>query len=333
MRQAAETADVNNFVRVPSGEPHMLRRRKILAEVPAARALIKQLSGFDERTAWVVFGVFFAQLLATRIVANVASWWFTIFASYAVGAVLNHWLGQAIHETSHNLGAKTRRENKWLALFANLPLLIPIAMTFHRYHIDHHTLLGVDGEDTDLPTQWEVKHIGRSTAKKGVWLFFYMFVYAFRGLTFAKPPNRDEILNVALQALFTCAFFLAFGWHGIAYLLLATFFGHSLHPVAAHFIHEHYVFQPGQETYSYYGPLNWVTFNVGYHNEHHDFMNVAGWRLPELHQALSPYYAGLRSHRSWTYVLWLFVTNSRLGFDSRIVRHRADFDAARASRA
>ena len=36
---------------------------------------------------------------------------------------------------------------------------------------------------------------------------------------------------------------------------------------------EHYIFVEGYETYSYYGPFNYITYNVGYHNERKNFVN------------------------------------------------------------
>lgn len=83
---------------------------------------------------------------------------------------------------------------------------------------------------------------------------------------------------------------------------------------------EHYVFDEKYETYSYYGALNYICWNVGYHNEHHDFPRVPGWKLPLVKKIASEFYDNLPSHRSWTYVLWQYVTDDRVSPFSRVVR-------------
>jgi len=83
-----------------------------------------------------------------------------------------------------------------------------------------------------------------------------------------------------VQLVFDIIVYWMMGWRSLVYLVIGTILAMGLHPVAGHFISEHYMFQQGYETYSYYGPLNYITFNVGYHNEHHDFPNIPGSRLP-----------------------------------------------------
>jgi sphingolipid delta-4 desaturase len=80
------------------------------------------------------------------------------------------------------------------------------------------------------------------------------------------------------------------------------------------------VFSEGQETYSYYGPLNALTFNVGYHNEHHDFPYVAWSKLPELRKLAPEFYEPLATHRSWCRVIFDFIMCDDVGPWSRTKR-------------
>jgi sphingolipid delta-4 desaturase len=90
--------------------------------------------------------------------------------------------------------------------------------------------------------------------------------------------------------------------------------------MAGHFIAEHFVYNEGQETYSYYGPLNWLSVNVGYHNEHHDFPYVPWSRLPELKRIAPEFYDNLEVCESWVGVIWDYVMRPEVGPFNRVKR-------------
>jgi sphingolipid delta-4 desaturase len=94
----------------------------------------------------------------------------------------------------------------------------------------------------------------------------------------------------------------------------------GLHPLGARWIQEHFALVPDQETYSYYGPLNRVSFNVGYHNEHHDLVTVPWSRLPEIRRRAPEFYDGLHAYTSWTGLLVRFVRDRHITLFNYIVR-------------
>ena len=126
--------------------------------------------------------------------------------------------------------------------------------------------------------------------------------------------------NVTIQLAFNAALVAAAGWGGLAYLLLSNIFSLGLHPLGGRWIQEHYVMHPGQETSSYYGPMNALVFNAGYHNEHHDVMRVPWMKLPLLKRLAPEFYDTLEAHHSWTALLWRFLTDDRVTPFNRTIR-------------
>jgi sphingolipid delta-4 desaturase len=94
----------------------------------------------------------------------------------------------------------------------------------------------------------------------------------------------------------------------------------GLHPLGGRWIQEHYLTDSPQETYSYYGPLNKLAFNVGYHNEHHDFSYIPWNKLPEIKRIAPEYYETLTYHTSWSSLVWKFLSDPEISLFSRVIR-------------
>ena len=101
--------------------------------------------------------------------------------------------------------------------------------------------------------------------------------------------------------------------------MTSTVFAIGLHPLGARWIQEHFALAPDQETYSYYGPLNKVSFNVGYHNEHHDIVTIPWSRLPQVRRIAPEFYDGLQSY-SWSTLLVRFIRDRNITLYNAIVR-------------
>lgn len=259
------------------------------------------------------------QLWTATSVQN-AGWLKILAIAYFFGSFLNHNLFLAIHELSHNLAFSTPVYNRLLGILANLPIGVPMSVTFQKYHLEHHLYQGVDGMDMDIPSHTEA-HLVRNAGAKVIWVLFQLFFYALRPLFLKpKPPGVWEFINFLVQIGLDFAMVYFWGWKSFVYLILSTFVGGGMHPMAGHFISEHYVFKPGQETYSYYGPLNLLTWSVGYHNEHHDFPRIPGSKLHKVRQIAPEYYEGLESYDSWSQVIFMYITDRAVGPFSRMKR-------------
>lgn len=306
-----------SFIYSQESEPHRHRTKKILKAHPQ----IRQLIGKNRLTFVAIFLLVVAQTFIGWFL-GAQSWWIVLATAYIIGAFIDHALFVMIHECAHRLIFKSPVANRLAGIFANLPLIFPSSVSFERYHIKHHSFQGVHELDGDLPNHWEAKLIDNYFIGKVIWLLFYPFFQLFRisRLKEIKPFDKWILLNWVAQIAFVSAVTIFLGPKALVFMVLSFFFSVGLHPLGARWIQEHYLTHGEQETYSYYGVFNRVAFNVGYHNEHHDFPSIPWNRLPKIRETAPSFYNSLAYHTSWTKLFFRFLFDKEISLYSRIVR-------------
>jgi len=307
-----------DFTYVTGTEPHRSRTKAIITAHPEVRKLITK----NPTTALIILACVVFQVALAYFLRD-QSWWLILALAWLIGAFPSHTLFVCIHEAAHHLIFKKRSWNIYAGIFANLPTVLPSAISFKNYHLKHHVFQGVHELDADLPSRWEARLINNYFIGKALWLLLFPVFQATRTVRCKEVAEVDRwvILNVVVQFAFDIAIVYFFGWKAFAYLGLSFMFSIGLHPLGARWIQEHYlVIDKNQETYSYYGLLNPVNLNVGYHNEHHDMPSVPWNKLPKLKAMAPEFYDHLKYHKSYTKLLLQFLFSQEVGLFSRILR-------------
>jgi sphingolipid delta-4 desaturase len=319
------TKKKNDFHHTDTEEPHTIRRRQILEKHPE----IEKLFGYDSRPVPFVILLVLSQLCLAYYSKNM-SWPVYIAVAWIYGGAASHALSLMTHEISHNLLFKSKTANEYFGIFCNIGMGLPSSTTFKRYHMEHHQFQGLDGIDVDIPTPYEGEFF-TTPIRKIFFLLGQSLFYAVRpSIVRPKTLNKLDNLNYVVIIITDFLVYYTCGLSGLMYLISSLLLGMGLHPVAGHFIAEHYVFTPGHETYSYYGPLNYLCWNLGYHNEHHDFPRVPGWRLPQVKAIAPEFYDHLPQHKSWCGVMWQFVFDPKITPYSRVLRQSKKSAAEKA---
>lgn len=314
---STETLD---FTYTDAVNEHFQRRRDILARHPDVRQLIAK----NPWTALWVVALGGAQFVVAAYIGH-APWWVLVIAAYLVGAVVNHALYVLMHECTHDLAFEKSLWNRVLGIACDFALAVPSAMAFRKYHLMHHKYLGQYERDPDIVMKGEAALIGDSPLKKALWIALLSISQMLRPLKvkllIGKPIGDNWMTaNMVVQLLVDIAVVYFLGWSALVYLLLSTFFALGLHPMGGRWIQEHYSRAREQDTHSYYGVLNRLCFNMGYHVEHHDFANVPWNNLPKLRRTASEFYDNRFYYRSWLAVVWNFIFDRELSAYSRIIR-------------
>ena len=319
------------FYQSESEQPHPGRARAIIKAHPEVRQLMV-------RNPWTALIAVSIVAMQTTIAFEMGQsgfgyWWLSLVIAFCVGAFANHANYVIIHDATHNLIFRRPGWNKMVALIADLPNLTPGAMGFRVYHLKHHSHQGAYDWDADLANHWEARLVGNKWYRKAIWLMLFPFFQVTRPprLKAIKMWDRWFSLNLGCAIAYDVAIIYFCGWAGSLYLVFAFLFSIGLHPVGARWIQEHYTYDFDQETFSYYGPINRLALNMGYHNEHHDLPSVPWNNLPKLRAMAPEFYGNLKYHSSWSRLLLQFIFDKRYSLYSRVERMKENDEPHPAS--
>ena len=236
-----------DYIRVTYGEPHAARGRQMLAAHPELRALAGPL---PVSAVWTLVLVLTQCGLA--LIVGHRGWAIWVPCAYVIGATIDHALWALIHDCTHNLVFRSRTANRIVAIVANVPLVVPGAISFAKYHLLHHRNMGDLELDAGIPGPTESRVVGRSGMAKAAWVAGTILIQGIvrpRRLTRVRLFDGWTVVNIIAQL--GCMALLAI-WAGGApfkYLVTSTVFAIGLHPLGARWIQEHFALVPGQETY------------------------------------------------------------------------------------
>lgn len=284
---------------------HNERRIQLFEAHPDARKLV----GRNLWSAPLVCALVAVQF-AVAVTMRAQPVWVVLLVAYLMGAFISHALGVLIHEFTHDLVFRRPWLNRLFSIVANVPLVFPAAIDFRDKHLAHHAHLGEpDGPDTQAPQAWEFGFV-RSRLRAFIWHSFgpLMVHRAQRSKASGWLP-----LNFVLQGAVVVPFAVHYGWRSMLFLLASAWLAFGPHPIGIRRYGEHLTLALTQPTTSYYGLLNWLSLNVGFHVEHHDLPSVPWNRLPKLRALAPELYTPLKSISSWSFLLWGLLTRDGEG--------------------
>ncbi len=310
----------SDFIRMDGLDPHRERAAAIMAAHPEVRGLI----GRNPWTAAIGFGIVALQTVAALAIGRAfpGGWVEALLAAALFGAFANHALYVVTHDATHATIFRDPWANRVVLLLADLPNITPGSMAFRGYHLLHHSGRSRYFSDPDIPNVWEARLVGNVWWRKALWMAFFPWLQIAR---ISRVPAVQLFDGWAFANYLSCLCYAALiwagaGWTGVLYLFASFWFATGLHPLGARWISEHYVLGPGHDTNSYYGPINRIALNIGYHNEHHDFPRIPWSRLPDLRKLAPEFYDALPSHMSWNRLILEFIFDKRYSLFSRVVR-------------